>query len=124
MSNKCTHLGLPIQGKVVGKELADGCVVCPFHDNKFDVKTGELRSEWAPGVQNHPSFPDHPACRPVIYGCEFRNVPGSAWSGEEARCACMLPAVLKLSCTYSFSGPRSIERRVLGAQAPVLRLAV
>jgi nitrite reductase/ring-hydroxylating ferredoxin subunit len=50
VSNKCPHLGLPIQGKVVGKEAVDGCVECPFHGNKYDIKTGKLSSEWAPGV--------------------------------------------------------------------------
>lgn len=97
MSNKCTHLGLPIQGKVVGKELADGCVVCPFHDNKFDVKTGELRSEWAPGVQHHPSFPNHPApadlSSTVVSSATFLGVPGvvkkpgvHAWSQQYSNC--------------------------------------
>lgn len=53
VSNKCTHLGLPLQGKIVGKEVTNGCIVCPFHNNAFDVKTGEVQGEWAPGVPTY-----------------------------------------------------------------------
>eukprot|EP00892_Ulva_mutabilis_P000340 jgi/Ulvmu1/10306/UM060_0108.1 len=54
VSNKCTHLGLPLQGKIVGQEVVDGCVVCPFHNNAFDIKTGEVQGEWAPGFPKLP----------------------------------------------------------------------
>lgn len=64
VSNKCTHLGLPLQGKIVGKEVVDGCIVCPFHNNAFDVKTGEVQGEWAPGAAlTLPCTPLRPATR-------------------------------------------------------------
>jgi nitrite reductase/ring-hydroxylating ferredoxin subunit len=52
VSNKCTHLGLPIQGKAVGKPLVPpDCVVCPFHATKFSIKTGEPQGTWAPSAR-------------------------------------------------------------------------
>lgn len=54
VNNKCSHLGLPIQGKIVGKPLQGGCLVCPFHNTAFDVKTGEVKGEWSPSFPNIP----------------------------------------------------------------------
>lgn len=48
--HRCPHLGLPIQGKIVGKPLSDGCLECPFHGSKFDLATGEVKGEWAPSA--------------------------------------------------------------------------
>lgn len=56
VSNKCSHLGLPLVGKTAmfqGK-IADKCIVCPAHNTAFDLKTGEVKGEWCP------SFPTLP----------------------------------------------------------------
>lgn len=56
VSNKCTHLGLPLVGKTAfmqGK-IADSCIVCPAHNTAFSLKTGEVVGEWCP------SFPSLP----------------------------------------------------------------
>jgi len=55
VSNKCPHLGLPMQGKILSAELTDaGCLVCPAHKSAFDLKTGQPQGEWCPGM---PSLP-------------------------------------------------------------------
>lgn len=56
VSNKCTHLGLPLVGKtaLLQGTIADKCIVCPAHNTAFDLATGEVRGEWCPG------FPDLP----------------------------------------------------------------
>ena len=56
VSNKCSHLGLPLVGKtaLLQGEIRDNCVVCPAHKTAFDLKTGEVQGEWCPG------FPDLP----------------------------------------------------------------
>mmetsp|Transcript_48261 Transcript_48261/g.89862 ORF Transcript_48261/g.89862 Transcript_48261/m.89862 type:complete len:169 (-) Transcript_48261:218-724(-) len=55
VSNKCPHLGLPLQGKILTAEITDaGCLVCPAHKSAFDIKTGEPKGEWCPGM---PSLP-------------------------------------------------------------------
>jgi len=38
VSNKCSHLGLPLQGKILKAEMKNGCVVCAAHGTAFDVK--------------------------------------------------------------------------------------
>ncbi|NDJ61331.1 MAG: Rieske (2Fe-2S) protein, partial [Chloroflexi bacterium] len=42
--NQCAHLPVPLDG---GK-LADGAVVCPLHNSKFDMCTG-ANLDWTPG---------------------------------------------------------------------------
>ncbi|GAX82006.1 hypothetical protein CEUSTIGMA_g13588.t1 [Chlamydomonas eustigma] len=56
VSNKCSHLGLPLVGKTAlfqGK-VTNGCVVCPAHNTAFDLKTGEVKGEWCPKFPNLP----------------------------------------------------------------------
>eukprot|EP00899_Mesostigma_viride_P022738 jgi/Mesvir1/3649/Mv14944-RA.1 len=56
VSNKCSHLGLPLQGRIMSAEVTpEGCVVCGAHKTAFDLKTGEVKGEWCPG-----GFPLHP----------------------------------------------------------------
>lgn len=48
VSNKCSHLGLPLVGKTAmfqAEITADKCVKCPAHDTKFDLATGEVKGE-------------------------------------------------------------------------------
>ncbi|GMH40557.1 hypothetical protein BSKO_08461 [Bryopsis sp. KO-2023] len=56
LSNVCTHLKLPLVGRtaLLQGEVVDGCISCPAHKTLFDLKTGEVKGEWAP------SFPDIP----------------------------------------------------------------
>jgi nitrite reductase/ring-hydroxylating ferredoxin subunit len=48
VSNKCSHLGLPLVGKTSFFQgtVASGCVVCPAHGTAFDLATGEVKGEW------------------------------------------------------------------------------
>ena len=48
VSNKCSHLGLPLVGKTAFFQgtVAAGCVVCPAHGTAFDLATGEVKGEW------------------------------------------------------------------------------
>jgi hypothetical protein len=78
IKNKCSHLNLPLQGKVVGKPLAGECIVCPFHGTKYNVKTGAVEGDWAPGA-----LPRH-----------------SAYANLLGKCACMVQI-----CTGVFVSP-------------------
>lgn len=44
----CPHLGLPLSRGPGGQRLADGEVICPWHNSRFDLATGENR-DWATG---------------------------------------------------------------------------
>ncbi|KAF8072624.1 hypothetical protein HT031_000284 [Scenedesmus sp. PABB004] len=50
VSNKCSHLGLPLVGKTAffQGQVKDKCIVCPAHDTAFDLATGEVKGEWCP----------------------------------------------------------------------------
>eukprot|EP01024_Parvocaulis_polyphysoides_P050204 TRINITY_DN48889_c0_g2_i1.p1 TRINITY_DN48889_c0_g2~~TRINITY_DN48889_c0_g2_i1.p1 ORF type:complete len:134 (-),score=33.17 TRINITY_DN48889_c0_g2_i1:119-520(-) len=51
VSNRCTHLNLPLQGRtgLFKAEVTEaGCVVCPAHGTAFDLKSGEVKGEWCP----------------------------------------------------------------------------
>mmetsp|Transcript_21035 Transcript_21035/g.68073 ORF Transcript_21035/g.68073 Transcript_21035/m.68073 type:complete len:162 (+) Transcript_21035:2570-3055(+) len=52
VSNKCSHLGLSMQGKtaLLSAEVSDKCIVCPAHKTAFDLKSGEVVGEWCPGL--------------------------------------------------------------------------
>eukprot|EP00887_Chlorella_sp_A99_P000375 scaffold13.g375.t1 len=52
LSNKCSHLGLPLVGKtgLFQAEIKDGCVVCPAHGTAFNLATGAVKGEWCPGM--------------------------------------------------------------------------
>jgi nitrite reductase/ring-hydroxylating ferredoxin subunit len=47
-SSRCPHLGLSLAKGPGGKRFADGQVVCPWHNSRFDLRTGE-NLDWAPG---------------------------------------------------------------------------
>ena len=53
VSNKCSHLGLPIQGKTAmfTAQVKDGCVVCPAHGTAFALADGAVKGEWCPKVR-------------------------------------------------------------------------
>lgn len=40
IENVCTHDG----AELTGGEIEDGCIVCPRHGARFDIRTGEVRS--------------------------------------------------------------------------------
>jgi nitrite reductase/ring-hydroxylating ferredoxin subunit len=46
--NRCPHLGLSLTTGPGGKRFDDGQVVCPWHNSRFDLCTGE-NLDWAPG---------------------------------------------------------------------------
>mmetsp|Transcript_10053 Transcript_10053/g.30708 ORF Transcript_10053/g.30708 Transcript_10053/m.30708 type:complete len:151 (+) Transcript_10053:60-512(+) len=55
VSNSCSHLGLPLEGKVLkAKYTDDGNVICSAHQTEFDLKTGEVVGEWCPKMPNLP----------------------------------------------------------------------
>mmetsp|Transcript_5521 Transcript_5521/g.9725 ORF Transcript_5521/g.9725 Transcript_5521/m.9725 type:complete len:148 (-) Transcript_5521:137-580(-) len=53
VSNKCSHLGLPLEGKILKASYDDSCVTCAAHGTSFDIKTGEVKGDWCPKL---PSF--------------------------------------------------------------------
>lgn len=56
VSNKCSHLGLPLVGKTAlfQAELTNKCVTCPAHGTKFDLATGAPVGEWCPKMPDLP----------------------------------------------------------------------
>ncbi len=46
--NRCPHLGLSLSRGPGGTRYADGTVVCPWHNSRFDLASGE-NLDWAPG---------------------------------------------------------------------------
>jgi len=46
--NRCPHLGLSLTKGPGGTRFEDGQVVCPWHNSRFDLCTGE-NLDWAPG---------------------------------------------------------------------------
>jgi nitrite reductase/ring-hydroxylating ferredoxin subunit len=67
VSNKCTHLNLPLVGKTAmfqGK-IADKCIVCPAHGTAFDLQTGAVKGEWCPGFPDLPFVGKGTASKPL-----------------------------------------------------------
>lgn len=56
VSNKCSHLGLPLVGKTAMFQatVSDRCVTCPAHGTKFDLASGEVVGDWCPSMPNLP----------------------------------------------------------------------
>ena len=60
VSNKCSHLGLSMQGKTALLSAKLDCgngkcsIICPAHGTAFDLASGAVQGEWCPG------FPDLP----------------------------------------------------------------
>ena len=50
VSNKCSHLGLPLVGKtaLLQGQVKDKCIVCPAHGTAFDLASGDVKGEWCP----------------------------------------------------------------------------
>lgn len=46
--NRCPHLGFSLTRGPGGQKYADGVVQCPWHNSRFDVRTGE-NLDWASG---------------------------------------------------------------------------
>jgi nitrite reductase/ring-hydroxylating ferredoxin subunit len=46
--NRCPHLGLSLTTGPGGLRYADGEVVCPWHNSRFDLASGE-NLDWTPG---------------------------------------------------------------------------
>ena len=53
LDNACKHVGSPL----VDGAIEDGCVVCPWHGWRFDLRTGEHRTGFGPlrGVGTYPA---------------------------------------------------------------------
>ena len=47
--NRCPHLGLSLTKGPGGLKYDDGAVVCPWHNSRFDLATGD-NLDWTPGV--------------------------------------------------------------------------
>jgi nitrite reductase/ring-hydroxylating ferredoxin subunit len=45
VTNRCAHLPVPLEGG----RVEDGTIVCPFHNSRFDLCTGD-NLDWTPGV--------------------------------------------------------------------------
>ena len=56
VSNKCSHLGLPLVGKtkMMQGQVKDKCTVGPAHGTAFRLDNGQVEGAWCP------SFPDLP----------------------------------------------------------------
>ncbi|GLC46514.1 hypothetical protein PLESTF_000957200 [Pleodorina starrii] len=67
VSNKCSHLGLPLVGKTAlfQAEVKDKCVVCPAHGTYFDLETGAVKGEWCPKLPNLPLVGKGPGQKPL-----------------------------------------------------------
>jgi len=52
VSNKCSHLGLPLVGKtsMFQGKVSDKCIVCPVHNTAFDLATGAVKGKWCPSL--------------------------------------------------------------------------
>lgn len=50
MANRCNHRGGPLHEG----ELSDGCVTCPWHGSRFDLRNGDL--ERGPAASPQPAF--------------------------------------------------------------------
>lgn len=50
VSNKCSHLGLPLVGKtaLLQGEISGSCVTCPAHATRFSLVDGSVQGEWCP----------------------------------------------------------------------------
>lgn len=46
--NRCPHMGLSLTRGPGGKRFDDGVIVCPWHNSRFNLATGENK-DWAPG---------------------------------------------------------------------------
>ena len=46
--NRCPHMGFPLTKGPGGLRYDDGQVVCPWHNSRFDLATGE-NLDWTPG---------------------------------------------------------------------------
>ena len=46
--NRCPHLGFSLTKGPGGLRYAEGQVVCPWHNSRFDLASGE-NLDWAPG---------------------------------------------------------------------------
>ncbi len=46
--NRCPHMGFPLSRGPGGVRYAEGEVVCPWHNSRFDLRSGE-NLDWAPG---------------------------------------------------------------------------
>jgi nitrite reductase/ring-hydroxylating ferredoxin subunit len=46
--DKCPHMGLALSGGPGGTQYADGIVQCPWHNSRFEMKTGHV-IDWCTG---------------------------------------------------------------------------
>ncbi|MCA1783467.1 MAG: Rieske (2Fe-2S) protein [Dermatophilaceae bacterium] len=47
--NRCPHMGLSLTKGPGGLKYTDGAVVCPWHNSRFDLASGD-NLDWTPGV--------------------------------------------------------------------------
>jgi nitrite reductase/ring-hydroxylating ferredoxin subunit/uncharacterized membrane protein len=50
LADRCSHRGGPLSGGTT----AEGCVICPWHGSRFDLKSGEVRQ--GPAVVAQPTY--------------------------------------------------------------------
>ena len=76
VSNKCTHLGLPLVGKtaLLQGKVVDKCIVCPAHGTAFALADGGVKGEWCP------SLPNLPVRGLVGWGCGAWVMPAWVWA--------------------------------------------
>ena len=46
--DRCPHLGLSLSKGPGGARYSDGQIVCPWHNSRFDLRTGD-NQDWTPG---------------------------------------------------------------------------
>lgn len=52
VSNKCSHLGLPLVGKtaLLQGKVVDKCIVCPAHGTAYSLADGSVKGKWCPSL--------------------------------------------------------------------------
>mmetsp|Transcript_13339 Transcript_13339/g.22813 ORF Transcript_13339/g.22813 Transcript_13339/m.22813 type:complete len:159 (+) Transcript_13339:100-576(+) len=74
VSNNCSHMGLPLEGKVMkAKYSDDGCVTCMAHGTSFSLKTGEVKGEWCPNLPGIMGFMKKTPAPLPTYNCRVSN---------------------------------------------------
>ena len=64
MSNKCSHLGLSLQGKtaLLQAGIKNGCVTCNAHGSTFNMADGAVVGTWC---EKLPGFLRQPGPKPL-----------------------------------------------------------
>lgn len=87
VSNKCSHLNLPLVGKTAffQGEVQNKCIICPAHKTAFDLATGAQRPPvaWTAGRAARSNASRRPAGpRPGWRGRMAKECAGAWWCGR------------------------------------------